>query len=239
MKTTEKIAKQIEAMPDGFTFTYEALAIQKNEYTAAAKAIERLIENNTIYRASPGLFYKPKKTPFGILKPDEQDLLKPYLFANDKRVAYITGNLLYNQMGLTTQLPKNIKIASRDRRLALTVGSMKVTSVKSKVDITDDNYTYLEILDALKDFKTIPDINITSALKILSHKISTLAEPALFAKLALSYPPRVRAFAGALMDLTGHHIHTHILYTSLNPLSRYEIGLTEAQLPTIKNWNID
>ena len=65
-----------------------------------AKAIERLIDKGIIKRVSTGVFYKPKQTLLGELKPNEQELLKPCLFQNKKWIAYITGNSLYHRMGL-------------------------------------------------------------------------------------------------------------------------------------------
>ncbi|MFP5040453.1 DUF6088 family protein [Parasediminibacterium sp. JCM 36343] len=102
MKVTEKIEKRIAQMPDGNTFGYQEFNIQESEYTAATKAIERLLKKGIINRVSTGLFYKPKQTLFGNLKPKEEELLKPYLFEQKKRVAYITGTALYNRLGLTT-----------------------------------------------------------------------------------------------------------------------------------------
>lgn len=111
MTVAEKISEEIIKMPEGNTFKYQELNIGRDEYTAATKAIERLIKKGIIKRASTGLFYKPQKTIFGFLNPDEQDLLRPYLFEGKKRIAYITGGALYNRLGLTTQVPRNIKIA--------------------------------------------------------------------------------------------------------------------------------
>lgn len=73
-------------------------------------------------------------------------------------VSYITGGALYNRLGLTTQIPRNIKIASRDKRIETSIGSMKVTSVKSYAEINEGNYQILQVLDALKDFKRISDM---------------------------------------------------------------------------------
>src|SRR5260221_13504990 len=98
MKVTEKIERKIEKMKEGTTFKYQEFAIAAEEYSAATKAIERLIKKGVISRASTGVFYKPKKTAFGSLKPKEEELLKPYLFEGDSRVAYITGTALYNMM---------------------------------------------------------------------------------------------------------------------------------------------
>src|SRR5699024_6917242 len=109
MGVTQKIQHKISKLAEGSTFKYEQLAIEPQEYVAAAKAIERLIEKDVIKRVSTGVFYKPKKTAFGELKPNEEEILKPYLFEKGKRIAYITGISLYNQMGLTTQIPTNIK----------------------------------------------------------------------------------------------------------------------------------
>ena len=238
MKVAEKIAEKIAGMPEGSLFRYQELSIEREEYTAATKAIERMLKNGLITRASTGLFYKAKRTAFGILKPDEQELLKPYLFSAGKRIGYITGTLLYNRMGLTTQVPKNIKIATRDKRLELTLGNQKVTSIKSYADINDDNYRYLEYLDAIKDFKAIPDLSKEAAVRLLKDGIGKLEDRQLFKKLALKYPPRVRALAGALMELVSPTEDLNALRKSLNPLSTFEFGLNMNLLPNSTTWNI-
>jgi len=137
MGVTQNIQKQISKLADGTTFKYEQLDIEPQEFSATAKAIERLIAKGVIKRVSTGVFYKPKKTVFGELKPNEEEILKPYLFEKGKRIAYITGTSLYNRLGLTTQVPKSIKIASRDKRITVSNGNVKASPVKSYVDVTD------------------------------------------------------------------------------------------------------
>ena len=239
MSVAKKISGEIMRMPEGNTFKYQELGISRAEYAAATKAIERLIKNGIIQRASTGLFFKPKKTIFGLLNPDESDLLRPYLFEGKKRIAYITGVTLYNKLGLTTQVPKNIKIASRDKRIAVMIGNMKVTSVKSYAEIDNNNYQILEILDALKDFKTIPDINKSEVLKNLSKRVEKIENTKSLFRLILKYPPRVRALAGALLEWLGKSEGLEIIKNSLNPLSVFELGLNTLQLPSIENWNIN
>ncbi len=242
MKVTQKIEKQIKKLKEGTTFKYQQLSIDSNEYSAAAKAIERLIEKGIIKRVSTGVFYKPKQTIFGELKPNEEELLKPYLFQNNKRIAYITGISLYNRMGLTTQVPRNIKIASRDKRITISVGNIKGNPVKSYVDVTDKNFSLLEILDALKDFKKIPNLDKNAGIKIISDQLKKLniKEIKQLIDCALSYPPRVRAFLGALLEQINFSIGSELktLIKSLNPLSEYNYGIDKKILPTITNWNI-
>lgn len=240
MGVTQNIQKQISKLADGTTFKYEQLAVEPKEFIAAAKAIERLIAKGVIKRVSTGVFYKPKKTVFGELKPNEEEILKPYLFEKGKRIAYITGTSLYNRLGLTTQIPKSIKIASRDKRITVSNGNVKANPVKSYVDVTDKNFYLLELLDALKDFKKIPDLDKNSVIKILSKKLKELnpTETKLLIKCGLAYPPRVRSFLGALLENIKTESDLTVLKTSLNPLSEYEYGIDKQQLATAENWNI-
>lgn len=240
MGVTQNIQKQISTLADGTTFKYEQLDIEPQEFSAAAKAIERLIAKGVIRRVSTGMFYKPKKTVFGELKPNEEEILKPYLFEKGKRIAYITGASLYNRLGLTTQVPKSIKIASRDKRITVSNGNVKASPVKSYVDVTDKNFYLLGLLDALKDFKKIPDLDKSSAIKILLTELKELnpTETKLLIKCGLSYPPRVRSFLGALLENIKTESDLTALKISLNPLSKYEYGISKKQLATAENWNI-
>ena len=240
MKVAEKIETSINKMVDGTTFKYQGLNIAPDEYPAAAKAIERLIKKGLINRASTGVFYKPKKTVFGNLKPMEEELLKPYLFDDGKRIAYITGTSLYNRMGLTTQVPKNIRVASRSKRIVTKVGSIQVKPVKSYLDVTNDNYYLMELLDVLKDFKIIPDTEKKQVIKFMLQKIKNLSnrEKKEFVEIALKYPPRVRAFAGAILNEINFVKPVEDLKKSINPLTIYEFGLNKKQLSTIEYWNI-
>jgi hypothetical protein len=240
MKVTEKIETSISKMPDGTAFRYEDLAIAPDEYPAAAKAIERLIKKGLINRASTGVFYKPKKTAFGNLKPKEEELLKPYLFENGERIAYITGTSLYNRMGLTTQVPKNIRVASRSKRIVTKIGSIQVKPVKSYVDVTGDNYYLMELLDVLKDFKTIPDIEKNQVTKFMLQKIKELTnkEKKELVEIALKYPPRVRAFTGAILNEVNPAKPEAELRKSINPLTIYAFGINKKLLSNIEYWNI-
>lgn len=240
MGVAEKIERKINRMQEGVTFQYQQLGIDRDEYSAAAKAIERFLKRGLIRKISIGMFYKPKQSAFGRLRPREEELLKPYLFQGGKRIAYITGSLLYNRMGLTTQVPKTITVASRVKRITTKIGTLRVKPVKSYINVTNDNYYLLEILDALKDFKSITDIDKKSAITILENKIDELPEKELsrLIKYALQYPPRARALLGAILSTLRKDEKNGRLKTSLNPLTIYDIGIEENILPTAPDWNI-
>ncbi len=240
MSIAKKIKQNLKDIKEGETFTYEQLSIKKNEYQTAAKAIERLIKKGLIKRISPGIFYKPKKTIFGELLPNNDEILKPYLFNNGKRVAYITGTYLYNKLGLTTQIPQIIKIASKEKEIKVNKTNLKIKPAKSYVEVTNRNFQYLEILDAIKDFNRIPDLNLENGIKVLLAILKKLTKGDIekLVNYSLSYPPRTRALLGAMLEEIDKKSNLKKLQDSLNPLSEYSFGLKTDILQTVENWKI-
>jgi len=239
-RVSDKVSQQVKGLPEDTSFGYSQLAIPKQDYVTAAKALERLQRKGVIKKLAKGIFYKPKKTVFGEKKPDEQQLLKPYLYQNGRRTAYITGDYLYNQLGLTTQVPAVMQIASRNRRVFVNNGALKATAVKSYVDVTDDNYQMLGFLDAMKDLKQIPDVDIHNTLTIFKSRISALkpAQRQMMIDYALAYPPRVRALLGAILIDLNVKKGIAQLRDSLNPLTTFDLGIDDSLLPNASDWNI-
>lgn len=240
MNITKKIENRINRLEPGIPFKYDQLGIEREEIGAAAKAIERFLNKGFIKRISRGVFYKPKESVFGKLGPSEEELIKSYLYRKGKRIGYITGTYLYNRMGLTTQFPKNIRCASRVKRISIKIGNTQIKPVKSYANVTNENIVLLELLDAFKDFKNIPDLNVPSSLAILKNKLNQLSDTDLstLIRYALKYPPRTQALLGAVLESMGMKKYTVKLKDNLNPLSTYKLGINEDILPEVVNWNI-
>lgn len=242
MKLTTQIRNRIKQLPKGKTFGYNDLRIAKENYTTAAKALERLQKEGLIKKVSKGVFYKPEQTVFGELMPDNSELLRPYLFENGKRVAYETGTSLYNRLGFTTQMAFRIKIASRGKRININSGSLKADAVKSYAEVNDNNYVILGLLDAFKDIKRIPDCSVDQAVRRVSAIVKELNEKQSEAllKYSLVYPPRVRALVGAVFENNSQSAKgLEKLKESLNPLTVIKLRLKETNLPTKSKWYIE
>jgi hypothetical protein len=242
MPLATDIRMRIKNLPEGKTFGYNNLRLAREDYTTAAKALERLQKQGVIKKVSKGVFYKPEQTVFGELKPDYSELLRSYLFENGKRIAYETGTSLYNRMGLTTQLAFRIKIASRGKRININRGTLKADAVKSYAEVTDSNYETLGILDAFKDMKRIPDCSETQAVSRLSAIVKKLNDKqiASLIKYALLYPPRVRGLVGAILENNGSKLRgLENLKASINPLTTIKLGLKETELPNKSKWYIE
>jgi len=241
MNVAEQIRNTIKRFPESQPFGYADLGIKAADFFSAAKALERLQKKGTIKKVSKGVFYIPRKTVFGELGPDSNGILERYLFEDGKRVAYETGFSLYNKLGLTTQMAFKLKIATKKNPIKIDQGSLQVRSVKSYVDITDQNYRLLGYLDALKDIKRIPDSSVVQAVKRMHFLINDLSakEQKEMVKYALYYPARTRAILGAILENLNLNLDLNELKNSLNPLTKVNLNLKETELPTSKNWNID
>lgn len=240
MNISQKIDQQLQAIPEGTVFKYQNLEIAPNEYMAASKKIERLLDKGILKRVSKGMFYKPRPSVFGALRPAEEELLKQYLFKNGQRVAYITGVGLYNAMGLTTQIPVIIEIASNTRRAPIKVGHLSIRPAKSYAAITNDNYELLGILDAIRDFKVIPDMDNQLVINLLSNKLQAigLQKRQELIGYALNYPPKVKALLGAILSAWEDDLELTRLKSSLNPFTTYKYDIQENILPNASKWNI-
>ena len=139
MSLAAQIEKKIKDFRVGESFNYADLSIAKDSYINAAKVLERLQRKGTIKKLSKGIFYKPQQSIFGELKPREAEVIKAYLYKNGTRVAYLTGNYLYNQMGLTRQVPRTWKIASYNNRIYVNRQNLKAKPVKAYAEVTEEN----------------------------------------------------------------------------------------------------
>jgi len=240
MKVKEYVIKKIERLPKGFVFTYEDIIIETNNKEAVIKNLNRMVTSGKLSKLSKGRFYKPEITPFGKLEPNEYQVAKDLLEKNGKLIGYLTGLTIYNQLGLTTQLSNIIQVGRNETRPAIKRGKYKISFIKQKNKISKENIPLLQILDAIRYIKEIPDAETpflcNRFLNILSE-ISQKNKTALI-RLALKYSPATRALVGALLDKTGDEELTENLQNSLNPITNYKFRITKENLPTIEKWNI-
>ena len=165
------------------------------------------------------------------------------LVKNGKRIGYLTGLKLYNELRLTTQLYHAYDVASSER---LTLDwykdqGIKVYTVKSYVPVTDENYKMLQFLDLFRYFPSQPlDLNRRAVIAYFIHRLQKMSEEEqkLVVTFALSYPPRIRAFLGALLEQGGIKKYLKKLKKSLNPMSTYRLHANRYDLPTAKKWNL-
>jgi hypothetical protein len=240
MKTSEYIAFTIDRFPNGYVFTYADFTTEVNQKEAVIKALNRMVISGKINKLSKGKFYKPENTPFGKLQPTQAQVVKDLLEENGKTIGYLTGYSLYNQLGLSTQVSNTIQIGRNQVRPNLKRERYTISFVKQKNTITKENIPLLQLLDAIRYIKKIPDVSLESSCKRLLAIIKNLSETGTntLVRLALKYPPATRALLGALLEQLQRIKVTDPLFKSLNPITKYKLTGASKVLSTTQKWNI-
>lgn len=240
MKVTDYIRDAIDRLPRGYVFTYEDFNPDVNNKEALIKALNRMVSSGRISKLAKGKYFKPEKTPFGDLLPSQEQIVKDLLEENGKIVGYLTGYSIYNQLGLTTQVSNTIQIGKNQTRPKFKRERYTISFVKQRNTINKRNIPLLQILDAIKYIKRIPDTDVKSScvrlLAILEDMI--LGDRQDMIRLSLKYPPSTRALLGALLEELKEETITKPLRESLNPITKYEISNAAEVLTKASNWNI-
>lgn len=238
MKTTEALIKRIEKIGEGTVFTYSDLKLPPDMQAAAAMALSRMVAENKLRKAGKGKFYKPIYSRLGETTPMMEEMTKDLLYKDGKLTGYVTGVPIFAQMGLTTQISSKILIGSRFYRRPLVRGGYEIAFTRQENPITEDNISLLRFLDAIRFIKKIPSCTPDNAVKILLNKLSLFPNEVInsIIQLASSYSPSTRALLGAMLESIGYDVS--ILKSSINPLSRYNIGISLNTLSNKSDWHI-
>jgi len=240
MKISEYIAFTIDRLPKGYVFTYVDFSIEVNQKEAVIKALNRMVASGKIAKLSKGKYYKPENTPFGNLLPNQAQVVKDLLEENGKITGYLTGYSIYNQLGLTTQVSNTIQIGKNQVRPNFKRERYTITFVKQKNTITKENIPLLQILDAIRYIKKIPDATIASSCQRFLAIIKTISDKEIntLVRLALKYPPATRALLGALLEQLQQGNAAELLFKSLNPITKYKLTGVAKALSSTEKWNI-
>lgn len=236
-----RVKKSLSTLPEGKIFDIRNLGVlAKEEQGALMKTLSRLAKSGEIERAARGKYFKPRKTRFGILAPDENELIKLYLIKRDQTIGYETGLSLYNKLGLTTQVPNTVVIARNVKIKDRQEANIKIKFILQSIRFKTSDVPLLQLLDALKDIKRIPDSSPTKAISIIVEKLKLLDEKAIkkMIKFSLEYNPRTRALLGAILDYYIKSIDVLLIADSLNHITKYKIGISTEVLPNQSKWNI-
>lgn len=240
MTVAKQIEIAVENVPIGTVFTVSDLDFPADFSSNVKVKLNRMVKAGKIQKLASGKYYKAKKSVFGQSLPSTDELVKDILYPEGKVAGYLTGSSVWSSMQLTTQFSGNIVIGTNVRKSPLKRAGQKITFIIQPNKITRENIHLLQILDALKFIKNIPDTSVTASVKRLKTIIDVLSEKekTTIARLALSYPPRVRALLGAIMDDGRYDELGDTLYHSLNHISEYRLGITDDIGINTYKWHI-
>lgn len=225
-------------------FTYDDFIGEVDSVEAIVKALNRMVDAGTIAKLSKGKYYKPEETVFGTLGPDRREVVKDLLEKNGKLIGYLTGYSIYNELGFTTQVSNTIQIGRAKPRPATKRGRYKIKFIVQKNTITKENVPLLQLLDVIRYIKEIPDASIDNSCQRMIALLRE-REPDFnsLVRLVKNYPPATRALLGAILeyvsdDFINNPFNITSLKNTLNPITKYQLKISESALPTKDHWNI-
>lgn len=235
------IKRKVSSIQAGEVFNYSSFLGNKNNEQAVVKALSRLAKKGEIVRLEKGKYYKPRQTRFGVLRPSEDEIIKTVTQKGNQQVGYLTGIPSYNRLGLTTQVSNVLVIARNGRLPVKEINGYKVKFVTRKVNFIQKDIPLLQLLDAIRDIKEIPDTSIDKSVSVLVQKLKALSEEELkrLIKLSLQYNPATKALLGAIVEYSIPALNLTELKKTLNPLTKYKIGISAQTLPNILKWKIE
>lgn len=118
--------------------------------------LKKLTDEKKIKRFDKGIYFLPGTSIFKSGSQLSVEKVLDYKYMKDKknRCGYISGLMMYNQMGLTTQVPMQYEVVSNkatsDYR-ETSLGKSRVVIRRPKATVTESNYRVLQFLDIIKD----------------------------------------------------------------------------------------
>ncbi len=236
--TAQRIRAKLEQLPPGQPVGYADFVREPAEFGAVAAALSRLSRTGELVRLAKGRYYRPAVGRFGPVPPTQAAVVSAVGAAPGQPAPYLTGLAVYNALGLTTQVPATLTVATTRPRRRLPA---RLRAVVRPAPEQASDVPLLQWLDVLADVRRIPDTTPDRVVARVAEKLRRLPAAArrrLTALAARQAPPRARALLGALLEPLPDAAGAAQLRATLNPLTIYRLGLSTEALPNRAAWNI-
>lgn len=202
--------------------------------SAVAQTLSRLSREGLLQRLSKGLYYRPRKTRFGLSRPSPTAILQ---MVKDKKSVFPAGLAAANLLGFSTQAPRHRDLATTSRSLPRKLIGAETHVITRRPpawqELSEIEAAILDFLrNAGKTSELSPQATTSRMLRLLSE------ERRLNRLIAVSdtEPPRVRALLGAFAEeRAAPKVQLEMLRSTLNPLSRFNFG-PFIVLPAARKW---
>ena len=189
------ISKIKKAKRGSLFFTEDFLSFGSAK--AVAKALERMVEKEEVFRAARGIYARLEKDPIlGLIKPSTE-VIAQAIAKRDKARIVPTGILALNALGLSTQVPMNVVYLTDGAARKIDLGKRKILFKKSapknlsaigKIsslviqalkEIGKDNYTENEIKIILKQLAKEEPYRLEHDIRLAPEWIRVIMRQAL------------------------------------------------------------
>lgn len=188
------------------------------------KTIERMCKTGKLAKIAKGTYYIPKKCAFGVVPPSDREIVSA--FTKDSTGAVI-GYVLYNHLGLTTQIPKTtVMLSSSLETQTKTIRNVIVHY--SPLQFSEAVTNMVQTLDVLQNVKRIQDINYSMLIQYCK-KIAETYDQSVFDEVISKhrYSKSTIAFLREILDYYGRD----------NSLNKYLSSMSTYTYPKMEDLN--
>lgn len=136
--------------------------------------LSRFVKSQEIGKLMKGVYYVPRKSElFGKMPPYSYSIIE---YVCKKTGGYVSGDSVYNEMGLTEQVPTIKEIFCKKQLLPMKILGTKIKFRKVQHRITRKAIYEMRILDALTDSKRIAGTTEQAVVEKIGELIRGLDE---------------------------------------------------------------
>jgi hypothetical protein len=185
------------------------------------QTLTRLTQKGMLCHLTKGLYYRPRCSRFGVVPLGEQAIVEHYTAGGQ---GMVVGYRLYYQLGLTTQISKNVDILSNVlQENKKTVSNVKVSRLDLNFDATICNA--IATLEILQNYRNIEDINHRQMAEYMRKFALNYSEDAI--RTVLGHRKYKKATIAFLAAFLGYWNTKHTLQQYLSRLSTYAVPQME------------
>lgn len=185
------------------------------------QTLTRLTQKGMLRHLTKGLYYRPHCSRFGVVPLGEQAIVEHYTAGGQ---GMVVGYRLYYQLGLTTQISKNVDILSNVlQENKKTVSNVKVSRLDLNFDATICNA--IATLEILQNYRNIEDINHRQMAEYMRKFALNYSEDAI--RTVLGHRKYKKATIAFLATFLGYWNTKHTLQQYLSRLSTYAVPQME------------
>lgn len=136
--------------------------------------IKKLTEIGEVIRYEQGVYYIPKISRLKGTVPLSPDVVVRYKYISrmGRIMGYYAGYTLANKMGISVQVPVKEEITSNNIAAIVrevSVGNRRYVVRRAPVEVNEDNYLVLQLLELLKDIDEYSDDEQDARQKVIDY----------------------------------------------------------------------
>jgi hypothetical protein len=163
----------VDTYKEGEPIFFADLMIEDISKSAVSQQLKTLCKYGKLAKYENGVYYIPKKSRLKSSVGPSADMVAKYRFIQrgDQIEGFYAGNTFANQLGITTQVPRIVEIASNNTNSApreVTIGNRRFFVKKPVAVVTAENVYALQMLDLLKDL----DIYLDYSYEVAKEKFA-------------------------------------------------------------------